>query len=93
MMEDKQKVTISSDILSVERCPLDYYCAKTWDELERTDKTNVHFCKECSSEVYFCSTMEEFDIKAQEGVCVAYCVVEAGTQVVIEKPLGLPKRT
>jgi hypothetical protein len=92
-MEDKkQKHTFTSDILSVERCRLDYNCAKTWDELESTDKPNIHFCKECSSEVYFCSTMEEFDIKAQEGVCVAYCVVEAGSQVIIDKPVGLPKR-
>jgi hypothetical protein len=62
------------------------------DELESTDKTNVHFCKECSSEVYFCETVEEFDLKSEQGMCVAYCVVEAGTQVVIEKPVGLPKR-
>jgi DNA-directed RNA polymerase subunit RPC12/RpoP len=91
-MTDKNIRTISADILSVERCPLDYYCAKTWDELEPTDKANVHFCKDCSSEVFFCETVEEFDLKAQQGMCVAYRVVDAGTQVVLEKPVGLPKR-
>lgn len=93
-MEDKkEKRTFTKDILSVDRCPLEYSCAKTWDELEATDKPNIHFCKECSSEVYFCKTVEEFDLKAEQGMCVAYCVVEAGTEIVIDRPVGIPKRS
>lgn len=88
----KSTVLASRDLFSVERCPLDYYCAKTWDELEKTENPNVAFCAECSSEVYLCQTVEEFDIKAQEGGCVAYLVVKAGTELVIDNPVGLPKR-
>lgn len=90
---NKQYTVIASgDLFSVERCPLDYYCAKTWEELQKTDKPNVAFCTECSSEVYLCNTVKEFDIKAQEGGCVAYRVYEKGTEFVIENPVGLPKR-
>ena len=32
------------------------------------------------------------DIKAKEGRCVAYLVIAAGTETVIDSPLGLPKR-
>ena len=82
----------SKDLFSVERCPLDYYCAKTWDELDKTDNNDISYCKECSSEVYMCKTVEDFDIKAKEGRCVAYLVIAAGTETVIDAPLGLPKR-
>jgi hypothetical protein len=89
---DNQVVIAPRDLFSVERCPLDYYCAKTWDELDRTENPNVAFCKECSSDVYMCDTVEEFDVKAAEGVCVAYRILEAGSELIIDSPLGLPKR-
>lgn len=94
MTGDNKKSTVlaSRDLFSVERCPLDYYCAKTWDELDKTEKPNVAFCKECSSEVYLCQTVEEFDIKAKEGECVAYLVVAAGTELVVDNPVGIPKK-
>lgn len=89
---EKRTIIASSDLFSVERCPLDYSCAKTWDELNKTDNPNVAFCTECSSEVYLCNTVEEFDVKALEGGCVAYRVYEKGTEFVIDDPVGLPKR-
>lgn len=91
-MQKKLTTFASKDLFSVERCPLDYYCTKTWDELDKTEKPNVAFCKECSSEVYLCQTVEEFDMKAEEGGCVAYLVVKAGTEIIIDSPVGLPKR-
>lgn len=93
LSENKNLSAITlSDLFSVERCPLDYYCAKTWDDLEKTEKPNVAFCKDCSSKVYLCQTVEEFDAKSEEGGCVAYLVVAKGTQLVIDNPVGLPKR-
>lgn len=91
-MQKKLTRIASKDLFSVERCPLDYYCAKTWDELQKTENPNVAFCNDCSSEVYLCQTVEEFDVKAEEGGCVAYLVVKAGTELVIDNPVGLPKR-
>lgn len=89
---EKQSVIASKDLFSVERCPLDYYCAKTWDELDKTEKSNVAFCRECSSDVYLCQTVEEFDVKSEEGGCIAYLVMAAGTELVIDSPVGIPKR-
>ena len=82
------------DLLEIENCPLDYVCAKTWDDLAETNEQNVRFCTQCNHEVYFCETMEEFDKRAAAGECVAYlCYRDDGRlPAYIDNPVGLPKR-
>jgi hypothetical protein len=92
-MNSPKMISIASkDLFTIERCPLEYSCAKSWGELDATGKLNIRFCKECSSEVFMCQSVEEFDAKAEQGLCVAYRILEIGTELIINSPLGLPKR-
>ncbi len=83
-----------ADIFEIENCPLDYYCSKTWDELVDTKDKNIKFCKECSKDVKYCETIEEFDEMAKIGHCVAYRVYQHGENdgKIWEVTLGLPLR-
>jgi hypothetical protein len=82
------------DLLETENCPLNYYCAKSWDELIETKNPAIKFCKQCNHEVYFCETMEDFNKRALAGQCVAYLVYkDTGLgKVAVDNPIGLPKR-
>lgn len=80
------------DIFDIERCPLDYYCSKTWEELSITNTPKIKFCEKCKHEVYLCETVEEYDLKASQGICVALQLKSTRDRVVVEKPLGLPSR-
>ncbi len=82
---------LTTDIFDIERCPLDYYCTKKWDELQVSNSPKVRFCSKCSHEVYLCETVAEFDKKSAEGACVALRIRKKGNGV-IEMPLGLPVR-
>lgn len=83
-----------ADIFDIENCPLDYSCAKTWDELIDTNDPNIKFCKECLKNVRYCETIEEFDEMSKIGHCVAYRVYKHGENdgVIWEATLGLPAR-
>ncbi len=81
---------MKNSFFDIERCHLDYYCTKTWGELEVTDNPDIRFCKKCEHEVHLCKTLEEFDTKSADGRCVAYEIIRNDGE--IQVPLGLPKR-
>ncbi len=89
--------TLMPDIFSIENCPMDFYCSKTWDELVDTEKIGIKFCHDCKKEVTFCNTMKEFEESSKLGICVAYLAfshaeTEEWRNQKWDVTLGLPRR-
>lgn len=61
----------------IDKCPTSnlqfrYQCPKSWESLESTDDATVRFCKQCSKNVYFCSSLPEVRDHASKERCVAF---------------------
>jgi hypothetical protein len=63
----------------IENCEVrfKFRCPKQWQNLARTDDSQVRFCDACRKNVYYCGTIAEARDHARRGHCVA---VNSGQQ-------------
>src|ERR1035441_1630033 len=46
-------------------------CPLSWDQLQRTEETNVRLCGLCKKNVYFCTSVEEIQSHSLAEDCIA----------------------
>lgn len=46
-------------------------CESKWEELTPTDRSDVHFCEHCQTDVYLCGSMLEAEKHTNAGRCIA----------------------
>ena len=67
-------------------------CPLSWDQLQRTEETNVRLCGLCKKNVYFCTSVEEIQSHSLAEDCIAVCV-KRGVKITDPGPMiGQPKR-
>jgi hypothetical protein len=75
--------------IDITNCPIGS-CANTWYDLNATSNDNVKHCKDCKTDVYKATNMEEFLTLLNESKCVAYFEKEKEMMVGgLEKPYGI----
>lgn len=54
-----------------------FECPKVWETLESTDTSGVRACGACQELVYLCTSREEAERRAREGLCISVPVALA----------------
>ena len=65
----------------IENCyyKFEFKCPLQWDNLKKTDDSNIRFCNDCSKLVYKCKNKKEFDTHSKLGRCVALKIKDIPT--------------
>jgi hypothetical protein len=53
-------------------CDFEYKCPLQWENLPKSDSSNVRFCSSCEKNVYFAHSQNELENLAKAGKCVAF---------------------
>jgi len=75
---------------TIQGCPMEFVCQKTWEDLKPTDDQRKRYCRECKENVHFCITQEELDQAVDQTHCVAYFIDEKRTEAESGMILGRP---
>jgi uncharacterized protein (TIGR02996 family) len=56
----------------IEGCErFEFVCPRKWEQLRTTDDADVRYCEGCRRNVYFCTGIDEAQMHADAGECVA----------------------
>ena len=66
--------------ISCETVQWAFKCPMRWQDLKVIDKEDVRFCNQCQRTVHRCDTIEELNLNAREGNCVAWAGREANVR-------------
>lgn len=60
---------------AIDRCDarFAFRCPLRWESLASTDDARVRRCGTCQREVYFCTDLDEVQLRGRRGDCVALC--------------------
>jgi len=57
-------------------CKINYKCPKAWDDLDKTEDSDVRHCNQCDKDVHFCADVESLKEANIEDLCVAVPVTD-----------------
>ena len=66
-------------------------CPLSWDQLQRTEDTNVRSCEVCKRSVYLCASLEEVQSHSLANDCIAVCVKRAEKITDLGPVMGNPR--
>jgi hypothetical protein len=74
------------------RVRFSFYCPKRWETLAPTESDGVRFCEHCNEQVHYVTTIQEAELRAKAGDCIALRkeLSDGGVQ---EDVLGRPDPT